>query len=229
MNLILKNGICSKNSPINTIDSMMLTLKRKDISGVNITVQMTSDGILVVYTNNRIFNHEINEITYKELIRFNIGTRIRKNRVLTLKEVLELFNGSFKKIVISLPDYKDKNQKLVEALLDVTNNYPNIDIYIKSFIKEDILYLRDIVNNCRLGAIVNDNDSYFWNLNLDFYSIGCSNVDYDLILKQLKNDNTIMFEDFKDRDIEMINRISNYSDNIYVIMDSVNQFVTSLH
>lgn len=207
----------------------MLSLKRKDISGITITVHMTLDGVLVVYAKDNIFNRKINQTTYQELLKYNIGTRIRKCKILTLKEVLDLFDGSSKKIIIDLADYQDRNQKLVESLLDLVSNYSNTNIYIKSVVKENVLYLRDIVNYCKLGATISNTDSYFWNLDLDFYSICYSKVDSNLIMKQLENNKIIMFEDIKDGNMEILNRMINHTDNLYIITDSIGKFVTFSH
>ena len=226
MKLILKDGIHSKNSPKNTMDSIILTLNNNNIDGINITVQMTMDGIIVVYPTSIIMCSNINKIPYNELIKYNVGSKIKKHRILTLEEVLEKFSGSSKKLIIELNNCSD-NLSLVKSVIELTSRYSNSNIYLKTSIKENILYLKELANTCNIGATILDSDNYFWNLDLDFYSINYSDINSDLVLKQLNSNKIIMLENINIKErLELLrSKLDNYSDNIYLITDNQKEIV----
>lgn len=220
MKLIIKEGICSRNSPKNTMDSIMLALNNPNVDGISITIQMTQDGILVVYPDNTIMCKNINKIPYKQLIKYNIGTRIKKQSILKLEEVLRIMNGTNKKLLIELVDC-DNNLKLVESVIALTSKYSDIDVYLNTCVKEEAIYLKEIANNCRIGATIIDSSDYFWNLDLDFYIIGDINVDFKNIREALSNNQIIMY---KNMDIfsklKFIDTSFNkHINNIYIITE----------
>ena len=218
MKLIIKDGIYSRNSPKNTIDSIMFVLNNPNVDGISITIQMTQDGILVVYPDNTIMCKNINKILYKQLLKYNIGTRIKKQSILKLEEVLKIMNGTNKKLLIELVNC-DNNLRLVESIIELTSRYPNIDIYLNACVKENVLYLKEIANSCRIGATIIDSSDYFWNLDLDFYIIDRYDVDLNYINDTLNNNQIIMYKNMDTpNQLEFIeNNFQKYIDNIYII------------
>lgn len=221
MKLIIKDGVSSKNSPKNTMDSINLALKTKCIEGISITVRLTQDGTIIVYSDSIIMCNNINKIPYKELLKYNVGTKIRKNRILTLEEVLENCLRLSKKIVIKLVNC-DNNLLLVESLIELVNRYSTENIYLKTDVKEIIIYLKELANPCKIGAIINNYDNYFWDLDLDFYEINCSKVNMSLISKKFSN-KTIMFEKIDIKDY--FKHARNNFDNSYLVIDNLNEIV----
>lgn len=221
MKLIIKDGVCSKNSPKNTMDSINLALKTECIEGISITARLTADGTIIVYSDNTIMCNNINKIPYNELLKYNIGTKIRKNRILTLEEVLKTCINSSKKIIIELVNC-DNNLLLVESLVELTNKYPNANIYLKTDVKEIIIYLKEIANNCKIGAIINNYDNYFWMLDLDFYVINCSKINSNFISKKVNN-KIMMFEKINVKDYFKYSR-NNY-DNSYLVIDNLKEII----
>lgn len=220
MKLIVKEGIYSRNSPKNTMDSILLTLKNDSIDGIYITVQITQDGVIVVCPDTNIIPKPINKIPYKELLKYNIGTKVKKHRILTLEEVLEKISTYSKMLVIELVTC-DNNLLLIGALIKLTSEYPNVDVYLKTNEKEEMLYLQEIANNCKVGTTFFESNDFLENL--DFYSIDYSKVNLDVILKSFNNRSIIMIENMNI--IETSEQLKKSNDRIYLIVDNQQELI----
>lgn len=230
MKLIIKEGIYSRNSPKNTMDAIILAVNNPNIDGISITIQMTQDGILVVYPDNTIMHKNINKIPYKQLTKYNVGTRIKKHSILKLEDVLQKMDGSSKKLLIELVNC-DNNLQLVESVITLASKYPDIDIYLNTCVKEDILYLKEIANTCRIGATIKDSSNYFWNLDLDFYIIDEANIDSSYIHHMLDNNRIIMYKSMDTvKQLSFVeNNFQKYIDNIYIITNHHSKIIKYLN
>ena len=66
---------------------------------------------------------------------------IKKHSILKLEDVLQKMDGSSKKLLIELVNCEN-NLQLVESVITLASKYPDIDIYLNTCVKEDILYLK---------------------------------------------------------------------------------------
>ena len=231
MKLIARSRYHTKNTPKDTYDSLLLAIHTDYIDGVEVNLQITKDNVIVVYQTESMYNHPnhtISNLTYKELQEYNLGSKVSQHSILTLEKTLELFNGATKMLILNLNNQGENNSNFVQAVLDLVNNYPNDNIYIKSPCKEIILEMRENIQKAKLGAVIMSLEPYFWNLNLDFYSISIQKTKVTecskYIQKQLETNHFVMLEDIVD--FSIYNDIRNslgetIVDNSYIITSNV--------
>ena len=73
MKFIIKNGLSSKYEPINSRDSLLLSLHNKTVDGVMLNLNFTKDKEIVIYHNDNIFNKEIKKLTLEDIKKYNLG------------------------------------------------------------------------------------------------------------------------------------------------------------
>lgn len=205
MKIIARYGVSSKYTPTNTLDSLLLAIHTNYIDGIELNLNLTKDKQIVVYQTNAIFNHpnhKIMNLTLEDLQKYNLGGKVKRHSILTLEETLKLFQTTPKLLVLNLNSHGFNNLELVENVVSLINQYPNDNIYIKSSCKEIILEMKKRINKAKIGAVIMDLDSYFWNLDLDFYSISVQKTNISEcsshIQKQLENHRFIMMGDIHD-------------------------------
>lgn len=208
MKLIARSGYHTKNTPEDTYDSLLLAIHTDYIDGVEVNLRMTKDNVIVVYQTDAIYNHPmhtISSLTYSELQNYNLGSKVSHHSILTLEDTLNLFKSASKMLILNLNDQGENNSNYVQAILKLVNDYPNDNIYIKSPCKEIVLEVRGNIQKARLGAVIMDLEPYFWNLNLDFYSISVQKTKVTecskYIQKQLETNHFVMFGDVSDSSI----------------------------
>ena len=130
MKFIIKNGLSSKYAPINSRDSLLLSLHNKMVDGVMLNLNFTKDKEIVIYHNDNIFNKEIKKLTLEDIKKYNLGNRVKRHQVISLKEALELFKDSNKVLIFNLSDYGSDNLLFSQYLTYLVRDYPNI--YIQS-------------------------------------------------------------------------------------------------
>ncbi len=231
MKLIIKEGLYTKNSPANSSDAIKLALNTSYIDGVFITIQKTKDNVIVVYPSEDVNNIPINSMTYSELALFNIESGVKRIEILTLNQVLKLYEGILKKLVIDVPDYGQNNQVLINSIINIINNYPNVDIYLKLIPGQLDFINRQL--NAKIGIGISEHDSSLWNLDVDFYAVSIPNVsetDKSDILVKLKENKIIMLENIMNlaQYQYLQDNISNYDSLIYVVTNQLSIIASSL-
>lgn len=231
MKLIARSGYHTKNTPEDTYDSLLLAIHTDYIDGVEVNLQITKDNVIVVYQTEAMYNHPmhtISNLTYQDLQKYQLGSKVNQHTILTLEKTLELFNGASKMLILNLNNQGENNSNFVQAVLNLVNNYPNDNIYIKSPCKEIILEIKGNIQKARLGAVIMDLEPYFWNLNLDFYSISVQKTKVTecskYIQKQLETNHFVMFGDVSDSSIyeDVKNSLGEeIVDNSYIITSNV--------
>lgn len=231
MKLIARSGYHTKNTPEDTYDSLLLAIHTDYIDGIEVNIRMTKDNVLVVYQTEAIYNHPmhtISNLTYKELQKYQLGSKVNQHNILTLEETLELFKGASKMLILNLNDQGENNSNFVKSILSLVNDYPDDNIYIKSPCKEIILETRGNIQKARLGAVIMNLEPYFWDLNLDFYSISVQKTKVTecskYIQKQLETNHFIMFGDISNSSIyeEIKNSLGKeIVENSYMITSNV--------
>ncbi len=202
MNLITRNGPSSKNTPTDTYDSLLLAIHTDYIAGVEMNLNMTKDGKIIVYQTDAIDNHpnyKISDLTYTELQKFNLGSKVKKHWIITLEDVLKLFETTTKMLVLNLNNHGENNSIFTKTIFNLIDQYPNDNIYIKSSCKEIVLDMKGTENKAKIGAVIMNTEPYFWDLNLDFYSVSIQHADINecskYIKKQMNNNRYIMMGD----------------------------------
>lgn len=195
MHLIAHRGLTNNNIRENTLKAFKNALNN-NYDGIELDLRRTKDNIIVVLhdkyinrTSNGVGN--INKITYKEVLKYNFGTKTNKSKIPTLKEVIK--NISNTNIFIELKENIDKEELNNILKLNKTNKY-----YIMSFNKKYIDNLIGIEHN--LGLI-----NYVFNSMIDY-----SNYKFILILEDLFNKD--IYDYFNNINLEVV--IYNIRNNI---------------
>lgn len=170
MQLIAHRGLTTENIKENTMEAFLNAINN-DYIGIELDIRLTKDKKIVVLHDkliNRTSNGSgnINNITYKDILKYNFGSYKIKSKIPLLSEVIK--NISNKIIIIEL---KEKiGLKELENILskNQTNKY-----YISSFNKEYIDNIKGI--KYKIGLINN-----IFNSNIDI-----KNYNFILILESL--------------------------------------------
>ena len=231
MDYIIKNGISSKNTTLNTEKSISLAFNNPELLGVSLNLYMTKDDYIVVSDTdivNPSSNQKIRDFTLEELRRHNIGTRVNREEVMTLESVLRDFHGSEKVFIFTMNDMSVDNQQFVETVASIVNRYPNSNLYIKSPSKEIVLYLRDLIQFASIGAVLLNEDTYFLKQNLDFYCLSGPKL-CPYWSKQKKEAGILLMVEsiVNEKDaVSTIHDVQSFLNKMYMIVDDNNVFKT---
>ena len=228
MYLIADGGISTKNTLVNTKGAISLSINTSYISGISLNVAYTKDEVFIIADRDSLMfttkgSGYIENNTYNDLLHFNVGTKVLNARVVTLKEVLDIYSNTDKILVLNL-DYQGlRTKQYTYQLLSLISNYPNINIYLKSFNKEIISILKQSNTKARIGIIINDNNIDEFNSDYDFYVVNSYLIDKNNIISKINNNKLIMTE-LINNSSDLINAYYRYGDfilnNLYIISDN---------
>lgn len=176
MKLIADGGAITKNAAANTRDALILGLNKPYIDGFKMKIYMTNDNEIVTVSDD-IYDffvrkeHNINTFSLHELLAFNVGSKVHKQSILTLKEVLEIFSHYQKTLVLELADQTTNNALFTDLVLGAVNPYSTLTIYLESDSKEIISYLKSSHPSHPVGMAVNESSLSNWYEPVDFYDI----------------------------------------------------------
>lgn len=195
MHLIAHRGLTNDNIRENTLLAFKNALNN-NYDGIELDIRKTKDNIIVVLHDkyiNRTSNGmgNINKLTYKEVLKYNFGTKNNKCKIPTLKEVINNINNT--NIFIELKENINKEELDNILKLNTSNKY-----YIMSFNKKYIDNIIDLKYN--LGLI-----NYVFNSMIDY-----TNYNFILVLEDLFNKD--IYNYFNNISIEVI--IYNTRNNI---------------
>lgn len=231
MKILARSGTNTKNTPGDSKDSFLLAINTDYVDGIEVNLNLTKDGNIIVYNDNSIMGHpkhKIIDLTLADINKYNLGTKVKKHTIITLEELLELFKNTTKLLVLNLENHGDNNDVFINKVVQIINNYPYDNVYVKSPCKEIILNIKDKINRAHTGAVIRNDEEYFWRLDLDFYSISVQDASLlacdSNIKKQVNQNHSIMLGDISDPN--EYNKIKNYlGDNImnnsYIITSNV--------
>lgn len=216
MKFIIKNGLSSKYAPINSRDSLLLSLHNKMVDGVMLNLNFTKDKEIVIYHNDNIFNKEIKKLTLEDIKKYNLGNRVKRHQVISLKEALELFKDSNKILILNLSDYGSDNLLFSQYLTYLVRDYSNI--YIQSSSQDMLSNLKNYQINAKLGTnFENDADG------MQFYTISNPSFrkpyleEMNNYLKMDKDDKFFLFDEVdSDKLIEFKEMFPELEDYIYI-------------
>lgn len=218
MELIIKEGINTKNCPCNTCNSIILALYNNKVSGIYLKVFKTKDNILIINSSNKIMNKNINEYNYNYLLKYNLGNKIKKYFILTLEEVFKIYNNNTKKIILNTNDLET-----IELIEDLSKDY-NINLYIETNLKKEERSYN------KIGIKLNLYNLGYINYKYDFCTIDFKNLKDYLQIYKIKKHKEVMFHNINTKKdyIELEKKTKNYIGNIYIISNNYKMF-NSLH
>ena len=187
LDLIAHRGLVDHNICENTIKAFKNAIS-KGYNGIELDIRKTKDNIIVVLHDkyiNRTSNGKgnINKLTYKEVSKYNFGTKTNKSKIPTLKEVIKTINNTT--IFIELKENIEKEELTNILNINSTNKY-----YIMSFNKK---YIDDLIGiKYNLGLI-----NYVFNTLIDY-----NKYNFILVLEDLFNEDVYKY--LKRRKIKII-------------------------
>ncbi len=225
MRIIASGGVSSKNTLINTKGAVTLSLSTNSVAGIVINVSYTVDNVFVIVDNTTLTSVTgglgyIKNATFEELLHYNIGTPILKDNVMTLNQVLEIYKNTDKALILNLRNQGEKTSQYIDQLLNLINNYPNINLFLKSSDEEVLTLLKSSPHYAEVGVIVSENNIDEWNNDYDFYVINTTSITREMIEEKLNNQKEVMTQiiQFEDQLVNAFNTLgSTILNEIYIL------------
>ena len=187
MQLIAHRGLTNESIKENTILSFLNAIKN-NYDGIELDIRLTKDKELVCLHDkmiNRTSNGKgnINNLTYKEVLKYNFGTKNKKVKIPRLLDVINNIDNS-----IVFIELKEKIElEILENILDKNNTN---EYYICSFNKS---YIDNIKNTKYKKGIIN----YVFNSNINI-----NDYDFVMILENLFNKD--IYDKLKNNNVECV-------------------------
>ena len=201
MKVIANGGASTKNVANNTLDAIYLGLNAPYIDGFKFKLYLTkdkeiitlSDDIVELYTKGL---NEIDDYTLKDFLLFNVGSKVQKQQIVTLRQILYIFQNTNKYLILELADQKENNALFTDLVLNMIRSYSNsINIYLESENKEIVEYLKSTDNSYPIGIRVTENSKDNWYIDVDFYDINTTLLDDFNIRDKVKENKLIMIDE----------------------------------
>ena len=194
MKYIVKGGVTSRNVPANSMDALWLSMHSPHLSGVHLNVFLTKDQEVVLYEGPMVDHgkENIHDLTFRHLERRNFGTRIRRHSIVRLEDALKALNEENRMVLISLGDTKDL--QLVKKVLEITEQFSGLDIYLVSEDKEIVLYLKQATKKQRVGVKITGGNENNWDMDVDFYVVDKNSINLPKMQSKIKQYKKIMIE-----------------------------------
>lgn len=200
MKVIANGGTSTKNVANNTLDAILLGLNTSYIDGYKFKLYLTKDNEIITLSDDivNLFTNGINEIddyTLKQFLYFNVGSRVQKQQIITLRQILYIFQNKGKDLILELADEKEKNALFTDLVLNMIGNYSNnINIYLESENRELVEYLKSSNNSYKIGIRVTENSRDNWYVDVDFYDINTTLLDDFNIREKTDNQKIVMID-----------------------------------
>jgi len=152
MKIISHRGNGFKYKP-NTKEAILYSLNIDYVDGIEFDVRITKDKKIVIIHDpiiNFVSNGRgiVKNMKYKELLKYNFGTKEIPSKITLLDELLSLINNK-KIILIEIKEEMDDYKEIVDIVYKIISKY-NLNIYIASFNYELIKYFKTKYNKCGL-------------------------------------------------------------------------------
>lgn len=141
MQLIAHRGLTNDNIKENTLESFKNAIDN-GYDGIELDVRLTKDKKIVVL-HDKLINRtsdgigNINKLMYKDVLKYNFGSKKRWSKIPLLKDVIESISNKI--IIIELKEKIELNDLEDILKLNLSNDY-----YISSFNKEYIDYIKNL-------------------------------------------------------------------------------------
>ena len=200
MKVIANGGASTKNVANNTLDAIYLGLNAPYIDGFKFKLYLTkdkeiitlSDDIVELYTKGL---NEIDDYTLKDFLLFNVGSKVQKQQIVTLRQILYIFQNTNKYLILELANQKENNALFTDLVLNMVRSYSNsINIYLESENVEIVEYLKSTDNSYPIGIRVTEESTDNWYIDVDFYDINTTLLDDFNIRDKVKENKLIMID-----------------------------------
>ncbi|HIT22717.1 MAG TPA: hypothetical protein IAB56_07120 [Candidatus Scybalousia intestinigallinarum] len=195
MNFIVKDGVTSRNTPASSKKALELAIHTLNVDGVETNVYLTRDGCPIIYFKEAIEGRPIIEQSFPALRGYNLGSKVKRHALIPLQDALDVFKHSKKKFILNLVDHKKNNRQYVEAIISLTTQYPEVNLYLKSDNEEIVLLLTKVRQHHQIGAVIDSFDSKLGHIPLDFYSLKRGNLEVHQTLQELAKGKVFMIEE----------------------------------
>ena len=222
MKVIANGGASTKNVASNTLDAIYLGLNAPYIDGFKFKLYLTkdkeiitlSDDIVELYTKGL---NEIDDYTLKDFLLFNVGSKVQKQQIVTLRQILYIFQNTNKYLILELADQNENNALFTDLVLNMIRGYSNsINIYLESENVEIVEYLKSTDNSYPIGIRVTEESTDNWYIDVDFYDINTTLLDDFNIRDKVVENKLIM--------IDQVNRMEVF-DLIYAEYQDIFNFI----
>ena len=222
MKVIANGGASTKNVANNTLDAIYLGLNAPYIDGFKFKLYLTkdkeiitlSDDIVELYTKGL---NEIDDYTLKDFLLFNVGSKVQKQQIVTLRQILYIFQNTNKYLILELANQKENNALFTDLVLNMVRSYSNsINIYLESENVEIVEYLKSTDNSYPIGIRVTEESTDNLYIDVDFYDINTTLLDDFNIRDKVKENKLIM--------IDQVNRMEVF-DLIYAEYQDIFNFI----
>lgn len=189
------------NAPENSISSVRSAID-KGLDAVEVDVQMTSDGIVVLnhdITLRRVAGipDQVIDLTYAELVQLEIGSHFSDEftgeKIPTLAQVLQLMEevkGQVK-LIVEIKPYAP-SEEIAKKVVALIERYElEEDCYIQSFDYEVLQEVRKANPDIKIGQIMYFAAGNLSNLDVDFYTINQSMLSDRFILNARKEEREV--------------------------------------
>ena len=200
MKVIANGGASTKNVANNTLDAIYLGLNAPYIDGFKFKLYLTKDKEIITLSDEivNLFTKGVNEIddyTLKDFLYFNVGSSVQKQQIVTLRQILYVFQNRGKYLILELADQKENNALFTDLVLNMVRSYSNsINIYLESENVEIVEYLKSTDNSYPIGIRVTENSKDNWYVDVDFYDINTTLLDDFNIRDKVKENKLIMID-----------------------------------
>lgn len=200
MKVIANGGASTKNVANNTLDAIYLGLNAPYIDGFKFKLYLTkdkeiitlSDDIVELYTKGL---NEIDDYTLKDFLLFNVGSKVQKQQIVTLRQILYIFQNTNKYLILELANQNENNALFTDLVLNMIRGYSNsINIYLESENVEIVEYLKSTDNSYPIGIRVTEESTDNWYIDVDFYDINTTLLDDFNIRDKVKENKLIMID-----------------------------------
>lgn len=200
----------------------MLALKNKHIDGIKLDLYLTKDNVLIAIddiglTRLGINQKYVNEHSFKHLRKLNLGTKVKKNFILSLNEITSFIPP--KKVIIAnvIPPF-NKLDIIVDKIVQTTKKNSNINWFITSnykFVLDELLKVPD--RNFKIGKFIIE--EYDLNFSFEFYLIRKSQLDNINMKEKIKLLNMVFITNITSKyEVE-----KNYEKNFHFVSKNINK------
>ena len=229
MKVIANGGASTKNVANNTLDAIYLGLNAPYIDGFKFKLYLTkdkeiitlSDDIVELYTKGL---NEIDDYTLKDFLLFNVGSKVQKQQIVTLRQILYIFQNTNKYLILELANQKENNALFTDLVLNMVRSYSNsINIYLESENVEIVEYLKSTDNSYPIGIRVTEESTDNWYIDVDFYDINTTLLDDFNIRDKVKENKLIMIDEVNKMEVfDLIyNEYKDIFNYIYIITNQI--------
>lgn len=154
---------CSQNYPENTITSFEKAMNIPGLTGIELDIQLSSDGEMVVIHDERVNRTtdgigNVRDMSLKELKNLNIyNGSAAAEKIPTMREVLDLLKPALRKgfrLNIELKTGVYPYPGIEEKIVELINEYDVADAVVySSFYAESLVRLQQLVPDAEIGML----------------------------------------------------------------------------